>query len=157
MNGTARQPKKRWEARKLAALAAQGVADGTLALRHVVGLSDAEMSAIGAAAERLRKRGRLRESASVYGLLVAQDPLQARYWRSLADVQQQLGNHGMALTCYEVLALLEQRTADATRREAASLAAMGQKDLAGEIEAVALRLDGGVPLRAGHAGRRTRA
>lgn len=130
----------REQARRLGALAATGLVEGTLALRHVVGLDDKEMDAIAHAADQLRQLGRVREAAQVYGLLVTQDPLQARYWRALADLQQELGNHPLALACYELLALLEDRTAEATRREARSLSALDEGALAAQMQAVADQL-----------------
>lgn len=131
MSGTherASTPAPTWA--ELGAFAARAFGEGSLHLRHLVGLTDEELRAISDVAEDLRRSGELEQAASLYGLLVAYDPLQASHWRALAGLQQRLGQHALAVACFEVLALLAEREATATRSEARSLAQLGQPELA---------------------------
>lgn len=130
----------RQEARRLGALAAERVRQGKLFLRHVLGLTDDEMAAIADAAEQLRRTGRLREAVTVYGLLIAQEPLCAAYWRATAGLYQRLGQHAVAVACYEVLALLDDRDASVIRQEATCLQQLGERDLAAQLREFALSL-----------------
>jgi len=118
---------------ELGAFAAQALREGTLPLRHLAGLTDEEMRAIADVAEELRRSGELEEAASLYGLLIAYEPLQAEYWRAVAGLQQRLGQHALAVACFEVLALLADRDRGATRSEARSLTQLGQPELANAL------------------------
>jgi len=152
--GTPPDPAAHRQLDELAAMAAAGLRDGTLALRHVVGLTDGEMRAIAEVAAQLQDQGRTAEAAQVYGLLIAQDPLDADHWRPLAALQSRLGRHAEAVACYEVLALLADRRAEDTASEARSLRQLGQSPLADEMKRVSRTLAG--PRRNTPRGRRIR-
>jgi tetratricopeptide (TPR) repeat protein len=114
--------------------------EGELTLRQIAGLTRREMDAVAGAAEALRRRGDLHGAAAVWGLLLSYDPLVSRYWRALADLQRRVGNWSAAVTCYEVLARVEDRGAESTYHEARCLRELGQVDLSRELLGEALSL-----------------
>ncbi|MBK8481373.1 MAG: hypothetical protein IPL40_09400 [Proteobacteria bacterium] len=124
---------------ELGAFAAEGLRAGTLTLRQIAGLTDDELLAVSDVAEELRRSGELAEAAGLYGLLIAYDPLQAAHWRALAGLQQRLGQHALAVACFEVLALLSGRDSAATCSEARSLAQLGQAELGRDLLRLAER------------------
>lgn len=140
MSGQTTNANAQDDLRELATSVAQGLRAGTLPLRHVIGLTDEEVQAIVDAAEQLRRSGRIAEASQVYGMLIAQEPLVASYWRAMAALQQQLGAFALAVACYEVLALLSDRDAESTYREAECLARMDQRELAQEVAGIARTL-----------------
>jgi hypothetical protein len=111
--------------------------EGRLSFRDIVGLSNAEMQALTAVAESFRSSGELEDAITVYSLLLALDPLSARLWRAMADLQARTGAHAMAVACFEAVALLGGREVDITRRQAVCLEQLGQHGLAREIRAIA--------------------
>ena len=117
---------------QLALRVRRSLEQGTLTLRQAVGLDDAEMQAVVELAESWRRRGDLLRASAVYGLLISYDPFDPSYWRSLADLQRNQGLHVVALACYEVLAALQDRSADATYHQAHCLRQLDQAELADE-------------------------
>jgi tetratricopeptide (TPR) repeat protein len=114
--------------------------EGSLCLRDLVGLTDQEVQAVAQVAESLRRRGSLQDAVAVYSLLITYDPLGARHWQAMADLQRRLGQHAMAAACFEVLALLAGREAEATYRQALCLEQLGQTELARNLLDLALTL-----------------
>ena len=118
-------PDRTRQARRLGQLAARGLADGSLYLGQVLGLTEVETAAIVEAAETHRRAGRLGEALAVYGLLAAHFPLCPAYWRAMACLAQRLGQHVAAVACFEVLAALQGRDADCARDQARSMSLIG--------------------------------
>jgi tetratricopeptide (TPR) repeat protein len=114
--------------------------EGSLRLRDLVGLTDQELQAVTQVAESLRRRGSLPDAVAVHGLLIIYEPLRARHWQAMADLQRRLGQPAMAAVCYEVLALLAGRDAEATYRQALCLEQLGQTELARNLLDLALTL-----------------
>jgi tetratricopeptide (TPR) repeat protein len=119
--------------REVARVAASALSQGTLKLRDVVGLTDAEMQAVAQTAAALHRSGRHAEARAALALLLLYDPMNAVVWRQMADLHQSLGDHAVAVACYEAAALLGGREAGASRREARSLEQLGQPRLATQI------------------------
>lgn len=123
--------------RGLAAQVAADLRSGALTLGQVVGLTDEEKAAIAQLAAQHRRQGNLELAASVYGLLLTYDPYAAAQWESLADVQARLGRHPVAVSCYEIVALLRDPDRRLTEKEARCLRLMGQPELAADLLAAA--------------------
>ena len=128
-----RRSARKGHERKRAAAADQ-LRQGMLSLREVLGLTPAEVEALGRVADGMRRRGSYAEAQSIYGALVAIEPLDAEHWGALAALQLSQGEHGLAVMCFEALALLEGRRPERTRLEAASLRQLGAPQLARELE-----------------------
>jgi tetratricopeptide (TPR) repeat protein len=111
--------------RQLAAEAARSVREGTLNMRHLLGLSHREMQALAEAAHQLRRKGDLQGAAGIWGLLLSCEPLNPTYWKALAQIEQRLGNHALAVTCFEAVALLQDPHDDMAEQQARSLGALG--------------------------------
>ncbi len=111
--------------------------DGSLRLRDVVGLTDAEMAALAALAESCRRRAELEEAIAVYALLLTHDPVNAAHWSAMADLQRRAGEQGVAVACYELAALLGGRELAASQREALCLEQLGHPELAEELRELA--------------------
>jgi tetratricopeptide (TPR) repeat protein len=126
--------------RELAAEAAARLRAGTLSFRDVLGLTEAEMTAVAAVAESYRRKGDLKEAIAVYSLLITYDPLKASHWYAMAELQRRSGQHAVAVACYEAAALLGERDATATYRQALCLEQLGQPDLARDLLDIALSL-----------------
>lgn len=119
--------------REVARVAASALSQGTLKLRDVVGLSDAEMRAVVEFAAALHRSGKHAEARAALALLLLYDPMNAAVWRQMADLHQGLGDHAVAVACYEAAALLGGREAGAARREARSLEQLGAPRLATQV------------------------
>jgi len=116
-----------------AALAARGLREGTLTLAQVAGLDAAELGALAELAQHLRRQGDLDAAADVVGLLMVYDPYTPAHWKSMATLQQRLGNLAHAALCYEFLALLEGRQPETTRRQLQCLEGMGRQELVRQL------------------------
>lgn len=121
------------ESNDMARRVAKDLRRGDLTMRQVAGLSQQEMNAVAEAAEVLRRSGDLDGAAAVWGLLASYDPYVPRYWKALADLQRRRGRWAEAVACYEQLALVQDRTADDARAEAACLSALGEAELGQRI------------------------
>jgi Flp pilus assembly protein TadD len=119
--------------RDVARVAAACLRDGTIKLRDLAGLSDAEMQALAGTAAALQKSGRRDDARAVYAMLLLYDPTNAEGWRRMADLHQAAGDHVVAVACYETAALLGGRELSATSREAHSLTRLGRRELADEL------------------------
>jgi len=124
---------------EVARVAASGVREGTLKLRDVVGLGDDELRALATAAAALQRSGRHADARAVYSLLLLHDPTSSGAWRAMADLHHGVGDHAVAVACYETAALLGGRDEVATRREARSLEQLGHPSLAAELGALSPR------------------
>jgi cysteine sulfinate desulfinase/cysteine desulfurase-like protein len=118
------------ELEQLVSTVTQGLRSGTLTLKEVVGLTDAEMESVAELASRQRSRGKYKEAATIYGLLLTYAPLSATYWEQMADVQERIGHIPLAVACCEIVALIRERHESLIRREARCLRKMNQPELA---------------------------
>lgn len=125
--------------RAAAEQAAAGLRRGTLTLAQVLGLDEAELAALGSAADAHRRQGDLAAAAAIHALLAACDPLRASHWRALAGLQQRQGNHAVAVACYETAAALGPRDRALTDAESFSLRELGERQLADELNAAVSR------------------
>jgi tetratricopeptide (TPR) repeat protein len=121
----------------VARVAAHGVREGTLTFQNVIGISDADMNSVAQHAESLRRRGRYADACSIYSLLLLYNPFDAKSWRRMADLRQRVGDHSVAVACYETAALLGGRHASSTECEVRSLEAIGQPQLGVELREIA--------------------
>lgn len=123
--------------------ALQGLCEGSLTLRQVVGLTEQEMDAIAETAAELHRRGVIAQASSLYGLLAAHDPLRPGYWRGLAQTNAALGQDVTAVAALEVAAMLEDRRPVDVEQEASCLERIGQTSLAGELRQAMFAAPGG--------------
>lgn len=107
--------------------------EGDLTLGDVLQLSHREMRAIARVADGLRRRGRLAEALTIYGMLATVDPLNRCWWSAMATLHLSGGEHALAVVCYETLALLEGRNAENMGGEARALELLGAPELVHQL------------------------
>lgn len=121
------------ELEQLVSTVIRGLRGGTLTLKDVVGLTDAEMASVAEVASRQRSCGNYEEAATIYGLLLTYAPLSATYWEQMADVQERVGHLPLAVACCEIVALIRERDTSLIHREARCLRKMSRSELAAEL------------------------
>ena len=120
-----------------ASIAAEGILNGTLTFKQVLGVSDHEMQAIQHLAERHVEERKPRKALDLYILLATYDPICPDYWEAMGDVLRRIGSYGDALACYETVALLKGREVSVLRREAECVERLGQPSVAKQLRAYA--------------------
>jgi len=125
------------EVRKAARFAAQGLRDGTLTVKDVMGLTIEEIAAIRALAARYQTKGELDAALRLYGMLASLDPYNAEHWQSMAEVHQLSQSYVGALLCYEVVALLRGRDPQCIRAQADCVQKLGRPEDATKIRGYA--------------------
>lgn len=123
-------------------IAADGLRDGTLTIKDVIGLTPSEINAVRKLAGQLERRGSPACALKLQSTLTACDPYNAAHWKAMAALHTKLGSHAGALICYEAIAAIRGRDAESARLQADCVERLGFATVAKQIRREARALPG---------------
>lgn len=123
-------------------IAADGLRDGTLTLKDVIGLTPVEINAVRKLAAQHERRGDPATALKLHSTLGACDPYNAAHWKAMGALHTKLNSPAGALVCYEALAAIRGRDAESARLQADCVEQLGFGEVAKQIRREAHTLPG---------------